>query len=71
MGQEADKFGGRVTSVNSVRTEHSQSGVTDKVIFATNRGEVTIGGDSFNKIFNLRAPGAIHLQSGLFNIEKK
>ncbi|MEK7163972.1 MAG: SpoIID/LytB domain-containing protein [Patescibacteria group bacterium] len=71
MSQEADKYGGRVTSVNSVRVEHSQNGFTDKVVLGTNRGEVTINGANFVKVFNLRAPGAIHLKSGLFNIEKK
>lgn len=71
MGQEADKYGGRVTSVNSVRVDHSQGGFTDKVILGTNRGEVIINGANFVKVFNLRAPGAIHLKSGLFNIEKK
>lgn len=71
MGQEADKYGGRVTSINSVRVDHSQGGFTDKVILGTNRGEVIINGANFVKVFNLRAPGAIHLKSGLFNIEKK
>lgn len=71
MSQEADKYGGRVTSVSSVRTDHSQGGYTDKIVLNTNRGEVVIAGANFVKVFNLRAPGAIHLKSGLFNIEKK
>ncbi len=71
MKEEADKYGGRVTSVNSVRVDHSQNGSTDKVVLGTSRGEVVINGANFVKVFNLRAPGAIHLKSGLFNIEKK
>lgn len=71
MQEEADKYGGRVTSISSVRIEHSQNGYTDKIILGTNRGEVVINGANFVKVFNLRAPGAIHLKSGLFNIEKK
>ena len=71
MSQEADKYGGRVTSISSVRSDHSQGGYTDKVVLGTNRGEVVISGANFVKVFNLRAPGAIHLKSSLFNIEKK
>ncbi len=71
MAAEADKFGGKVTSVSSVTVNHGSDGVTNKVTFSTNRGNVEISGPSFYKTFNLRAPGAIHLTSGLFNIEKK
>ena len=71
MASEADKHGGRVTSVSGATTTHSQSGVTSQVSFSTNRGTVNISGAQFVKVFNLRAPGAIHLKSGLFNIEKK
>lgn len=71
MASEADKYGGRVTSVSSFQVIHSQGGYTDKVIFETNRGEVTISGGNFYNAFNLRAPGAISVKSELFNIEKK
>lgn len=71
MAGEADKYGGRVTSVSSVHVEHSSAGVTSKVTFGTNRGSIDIDGQKFVSAFNLRAPGAIHLKSGLFNIEKK
>ncbi len=71
LAQEADKHGGRVTSVGSVRVEHGNNGITNKVILSTNRGEVTITGSNFKRAFNLRAPGALALKSGLFNIEKK
>ncbi len=71
MAEEADKYGGRVTSVSAVRVEHDRSGVTGRVILTTNRGEVAISGANFKKGFNLRAPGALALKSGLFNIEKK
>lgn len=71
MASEADKHGGRVTSVASVRVEHGSNGVTSKVVLSTNRGEVALSGSSFQKAFNLRAPGALALKSGLFNVEKK
>ncbi|KKU95305.1 MAG: SpoIID/LytB domain protein [Candidatus Gottesmanbacteria bacterium GW2011_GWA1_48_13] len=71
MAAEADKYGGRVSSISSVRVDHGSNGITNKVILATNRGNVEIAGMNFYKVFNLRAPGSIHLKSGLFNVEKK
>jgi len=71
LAEEADKHGGRVTSVSSVRVEHGSNGITNKVIIGTNRGEISVSGANFKKAFNLRAPGALALKSGLFNIEKK
>ncbi len=71
MAQEADKYGGRVSSVTSVRVDHSRGGYTERVILGTNRGEINISGTIFKKAFNLRVPGAISIMSGLFNVEKK
>ncbi len=71
MVEEAGKYGGAVTSISAVKVEHGSNGTSSKVTFQTNRGEVSISGSNFSKSFNLRAPGAIHLKSGLFNIEKK
>jgi peptidoglycan hydrolase-like amidase len=71
MAQEADNHGGKVTSVSGVSVNHSQSGVTSQVTFSTSKGSVSISGENFVKVFNLRAPGAIHLKSGLFNVERK
>jgi len=71
MASAADSHGGRVTSVSSVRVEHGSNGITSRVVFSTNRGEVPIPGVNFYKAFNLRAPGALALKSQLFNIEKK
>lgn len=71
MASAADGYGGRVTSVSSASTEHSSGGYTSKVTFGTNRGSISFDGQKFVSVFNLRAPGAIHLKSGLFNIERK
>jgi len=68
---EAQKYGGAVSSISSVSVTYRNDGVTAQVTFNTNRGSISFNGDSFYKIFNLRAPGAIHLKSGLFNIAKK
>ena len=71
MAQEADKHGGRVSSISGVVVLYSSDGTTGKITFQTNRGNIALDGNIFYKAFNLRAPGAIHLKSGLYNIEKK
>ena len=35
----------------------------------TNKGEYKFNGEEFKAIFSLRAPGALHIKSLLFNIE--
>jgi peptidoglycan hydrolase CwlO-like protein len=67
LKQEADKHGGGFSSVSSVSVQYREDGVTGRV---TVNGK-DFDGEKFYKAFNLRAPGAIHLKSGLFNIEKK
>ncbi len=59
------------SSVNSVTVTYANNGVTANVTFQTDKGEVSINGNDFYKVFNLRAPGKIALKSGLFNIEQK
>ncbi|MBI2008494.1 hypothetical protein HYS82_02450 [Candidatus Amesbacteria bacterium] len=71
MAGEADKYGGRVTSVSGISVKHGSNGQTNQAVFNTNRGEVVISGVNFYKAFNLRAPGMLSLKSYLFNIEKK
>jgi peptidoglycan hydrolase-like amidase len=71
LRNEASSRGGAVTSISSVSVIYSESGVTSQITVGTNRGSLSFDGQKFYKIFNLRAPGAIHLKSGLFNIEKK
>jgi hypothetical protein len=71
MAEEAGKYGGAVTQISNVRVEHSRDGYTNRIIFNTNRGEVVVSGAQFVKAFNLRAPGALNIKSGLFNLERK
>ena len=71
VASEADRYGGRVSSVNSVSITYSDSGITSEVVFGTSKGSVPVDGNMFYKVFNLRAPGAVHLTSGLYNIERK
>lgn len=61
---------GGYTSVSSVSVIYNNSGITQSVSFATNKGSVNMTGDEFKKAFNLRAPGYIGLKSSLFNIER-
>ncbi len=71
MAQEADKYGGRVQSISGVTVKYSGGGYTSQVEFETNRGQLKFSGDLFKLVFNLRAPGAIHIASPLYNIARK
>ncbi len=64
----ANHYGGAVNRIDAVQVRYSQAGYTEEVEFKTNRGTLTFSGDLFKEIFNLRAPGAIHLTSRLFNV---
>jgi uncharacterized small protein (DUF1192 family) len=66
----ADKH---VSSVSAVITSNS-GGSTSSITFYTNAGNVTMSGNDFKTIYNMRAPGHLHIpQSGFvhINIEKK
>ncbi len=69
--QEATKFGGPVSHISEVKVNYSNNGLTNRVYVTTDKGTFDFDGQDFKLIFNLRAPGVIHLKSGLFNIEKK
>jgi peptidoglycan hydrolase-like amidase/peptidoglycan hydrolase CwlO-like protein len=69
--QEAAKYGGPVSNIFNVEVNYSTSGVTNRVYVSTDKGGFDFSGKDFKLIFNLRAPGVVHLKSGLFNIEKK
>lgn len=74
MRDWADKAGGAVTQINSVSASHSNRGQTTQVKFSTNRGDITMSGNEFKEIYNLRAPGYLRIpQTGFsfFNIEHK
>jgi len=62
-----------VTSVSSAIVS-SSNGSSTSVVFTTNAGVITMGGNDFKTIFNLRAPGHLRIpQSGFvhINIHKK
>ena len=68
--QVSDK-GGPISSVNSVSVDYSTGGYTSTVRLSTDKGDFFFDASDFKEIFVLRAPGAITIKSGLFNIVKK
>jgi len=71
LRNKAASLGKGYSSVTGVSVTYGNNGVTASVIFQADRNSVTINGNDFYKVFNIRAPGAVSLKSGLFNIEKK
>ncbi len=71
MRDKANNHGGAVTSISAVSVVYSNDGATANVTFSTNRGSMTISGNEFKTVFNLRAPGYISIKSPLYNIETK
>lgn len=71
MKDRADELGESYTSVSNVDVEIGSNGRTTKVTFSTNRGKVSIDGEVFKTVANLRAPGYISFKSRLWDIEVK
>ena len=74
LKKKADKSGGSVSKVSSVKVSHSSKASTSKVTVETNRGKIEIPGDEFKTTFNLRAPGYVRIPQSkfaFFNIEHK
>ena len=71
MRDKANSHGGAVTSVSSVTVVYSNDGATANVSFSTNKGTMTVPGNEFKTVFNLRAPGYVSIKSPLYNIETK
>jgi len=69
--QEAEKYGGPIAKIISLNQIYSNEGFTKTVYFETDKGKKEFSGEDFKYIFNLRAPGAIGIKSGLFDIRKK
>jgi hypothetical protein len=70
MRDLADKH---VSSVSAVVTS-SSNGSTSTITFYTNAGNITMSANEFKTVYNIRAPGNLHIpQSGFvhINIEKK
>jgi len=71
MKDRAEDLGESYSSVSDVDVEIGNNGRTAKVTFSTNRGKITIEGEVFKTVANLRAPGYISFKSRLWDIEVK
>ncbi|EKD96210.1 MAG: hypothetical protein ACD_24C00139G0004 [uncultured bacterium] len=71
MAERADELGNKYTSISSVDTDIGTNGKTIKITFQTNNGGISIEGEEFKTVFNLRAPGFISLRSRLYDFIKK
>jgi len=76
MCETADKFGGCYKSISNANVTFSKKGLTSNITFNTNLGNVTLDGQIFSKVFNLRAPGYISIKGApdtkyLYDIEVK
>lgn len=69
MADKADGYGKKFTSVSDAWVDIGSNGRTSKVYFRTNRGEVSIDGEEFKTVFNLRAPGYVSIRSRLFDVQ--
>jgi peptidoglycan hydrolase-like amidase len=69
MASKADKYGDKYSSVSSIDVTIGNNGQTTKVTLKTNQGTVSIDGDTFKTVFNLRAPGYVSIKSRLYDFE--
>lgn len=69
MKSRAEELGESYSSVSDVKVSIGSNGRTAKVTFTTNNGSVSIDGDVFKTVANLRAPGYISIKSRLWDIE--
>lgn len=71
MAKRAEELGEKYSSISDVDVEIGNNGQTSKVTFTTDRGKITIEGNVFRTVANLRAPGYISIKSRLYDIEVK
>ena len=71
MKSRADDLGTGYSSVSSVDVTIGNNGRTTQVKFGTDKGSVTVDGEKFRTVFNLRAPGYISIKDRLYELVKK
>lgn len=71
MKDKADDLGTAYSEVTSVDVTIGNNGRTTQVKFGTDKGSVTIDGEKFRTVFNLRAPGYISIKNRLYDLVKK
>jgi peptidoglycan hydrolase-like amidase len=71
MKDRAEELGTAYSSVTSVDVEIGNNGQTTKVKFGTDKGSISVDGEKFKTVFNLRAPGYISIKDRLYEVVKK
>ncbi|MFC1700255.1 SpoIID/LytB domain-containing protein [Patescibacteria group bacterium] len=71
MRAKADKYGDAYGEVYSIDVDVSNGGYTSRVSVSTNNGSVSMDGQTFKTVFNLRAPSYVAIRSRLFDFEKE
>jgi peptidoglycan hydrolase-like amidase len=70
MADKADQYGEKYSKVSGINVDISNNGYTSKVTLSTDRGTVSVNGETFKTVFNLRAPSYIAIRSRLYDFEK-
>lgn len=70
MKEKAGKHGDSYSSVSDTETEIGNDGITKTVKVKTDKGWVSIPGQEFKTVFNLRAPRYIAIKSRLFEMKR-
>jgi carbonic anhydrase len=71
MKDKAEDLGTSYSGVSSVDVTIGNNGRTTQVKLSTDKGSVTIDGEKFKTVFNLRAPGYISIKNRLYEVIKK
>jgi len=71
MREKADKYGKGYEEVYDVDVDISNGGYTSKVTLDTDQGSISIDGQTFKTVYNLRAPSYVAIRSRLFDFEKE
>ena len=71
MREKSEKYGGGHKEAKSVKASNIVDGKTTSVEITTNKGAVTMDGQTFKTVYNLRAPSYISIKSRLFDFEKE
>lgn len=71
MKSRAEDLGTAYSSVTSVDITIGNNGRTTQVTFGTDKGTISVDGEKFRTVFNLRAPGYISIKDRLYDLVKK
>ena len=71
MKEKAGKYNEAYSKVTDIDVEISNGGYTSQVTLKTDRGSVSVDGDVFKTVYNLRAPSYVAIRSRLFDFERE